>query len=42
MTRTINRWLVVLAGVTGLLALVPTDAHADVVANHVQPVRRMS
>ena len=42
MTRTINGWLVVLAGVTGLLALVPSAAHAYVIANHAEPERRMS
>jgi hypothetical protein len=42
MTRTINRWLIVLAGVTGLLALAPTAAHAYILANHAEPVRRMS
>jgi hypothetical protein len=42
MTRTINRWLIVLAGITGLLALVPTAAHAYIVANRSEPERRKS
>jgi len=32
--------LVLLAGVTGLLALVPSAAHALIAANHAEPLQR--
>jgi hypothetical protein len=41
-TRAVGRALVVLAGVIGLLALVPAAAHAYISLNHAEPVRRSS
>jgi len=43
----IRRFVILLAGVTGLLAVAPAAAQAleiapHVVANHCEPVRRMS
>jgi hypothetical protein len=35
----IRRFVILLAGVTGLLVLAPAAAHAYVVANHAEPVR---
>jgi hypothetical protein len=40
--RAACRALVVLAGVTGLLALVPHAARAYILANHTEPQRRES
>jgi hypothetical protein len=47
MTRTVRRWLVMLAGTTGLVALLPGAAQAlenapHVAGNHCEPVRRSS
>ena len=42
MIRAARRVLVLLAGVLGLLALVPTAAHAFISVNHAEPVRRSS
>ena len=42
MIRAARRVLVVLAAVTGLLALVPHAAQAHILANHTEPERRQS
>jgi len=42
MTRTVRRMLVLLAGVTGLLALNPTAAQALISFNHAEPLARSS
>jgi hypothetical protein len=42
MTRTVRRMLVLLIGVTGLLAPAPTAAQALISMNHAEPVRRPS
>ena len=47
MTRTVRRWFIVLAGTTGLLALLPGAAQAleiapHIAGNHCEPVRRSS
>jgi hypothetical protein len=39
-TRTVRRVLVLLIGVTGLLALIPTAAQAFITFNHAEPPRR--
>jgi hypothetical protein len=39
-TRAARRAVVVLAGVTGLLALIPTAAQAFITFNHAEPPRR--
>jgi hypothetical protein len=38
-TRTVRRVLVLLAGVTGLLALTPAAAQAYITYNHAEPPR---
>ena len=42
MTRTVRRMLVLLIGITGLLALAPTAARALISMNHAEPVGRAS
>ena len=42
MIRAARRALVMPAGVTGLLALVPHAAQAHMLANHTEPQRRKS
>jgi len=42
MTRTVRRMLVLLIGITGLLALAPTAAHALISMNHAEPLGRAS
>jgi hypothetical protein len=38
--KTIRRLLILLAGITGLLVLVPGAAHALLAANHSEPLPR--
>lgn len=42
MTRTVRRMLVLLIGITGLLALAPTAAQALISMNHAEPLGRSS
>ena len=40
MIRTVRRMLVLLIGITGLLALAPSAAQAFITFNHAEPPRR--
>jgi hypothetical protein len=42
MTRIVRRVLVLIVGITGLLALAPTAAQALISMNHAEPLGRSS